>query len=284
MEAKKVIDELEAKGIRLYRQGDKFKWRAPKGRMTDELIAVLKRNKQDLLTLVTGSETIPAANDTIRRPAAANGPLRLIRGDFYPWCAANLEADCVDMVLTDPPYPKEYLYLWDQLGEVAARVLKPGGILVAYSGLYHLPYVLDALGKQLTYCWTIALRHSGKTQLVFASNVISTYKPILVFKKGDREKFKKAITDTITNDHRDKTYHKWGQGEGGVKQLMEMFSNPGDLVLDPFAGGGTTLVAAIALDRKCIGIEIADKHFDTANARIKSAMNESHKKGATDTE
>ena len=284
MKTKELIYELKAKGIRLQKQGDKLKWQAPKGKMTDELIAVLKRNKQDLLTLVKGSETIPAANGTIRRSAAANVPLRLIRGDFYPWCAANLEADCVDMVLTDPPYPKKYLYLWDQLGEVAARVLKPGGILAAYSGLYHLPYVLDALGKQLTYCWTIALRHSGKTQLVFGSNVISTYKPILVFKKGGREKFQKAITDTITNDHRDKKYHKWGQGEEGVKQLMEMFSNPGDLVLDPFAGGGTTLVVANALGRKCIGIEISDNHFDTANERIKSAVMKSHKKEIADTE
>jgi site-specific DNA-methyltransferase (adenine-specific) len=60
-----------------------------------------------------------------------------------------------------------------------------------------------------------------------------------------------------------------------------MFSNPGDLVLDPFAGGGTTLVVANTLGRKCIGIEISDNHFDTANARIKSAVLESHKKGAT---
>lgn len=276
MEAKNLINDFEAKGIHLYRHGDKLKWRAQKGMMTNDLVAVLKKHKEELLTLVSDSEMPPAVTDKARKSRFADSRLQSVRGDFYPWCAANLEADSVDLILTDPPYPKKYLYLWDQLGEVAARVLKPGGILATYSGLYHLPYVLDALGKRLSYCWMLSLQHAGKTHLVFASNVISNYKPILVFKKGGRQKFEKAIADTITNDHRDKTFHKWGQGEGGVRHLMEMFSNPGDLVLDPFAGGGTTLAVASALGRRCICIEIADSHFDIANSRIRDLAIQSH--------
>jgi site-specific DNA-methyltransferase (adenine-specific) len=40
-----------------------------------------------------------------------------------------------------------------------------------------------------------------------------------------------------------------------VMHLMELFSNPGDVVLDPFAGVGTTLLCARASDRYAIGIE-----------------------------
>ena len=45
----------------------------------------------------------------------------------------------------------------------------------------------------------------------------------------------------------------------------------GDIVLDPFMGSGTTGVAALELGRKFIGIEINQKHFDTACRRIECA-------------
>lgn len=42
-----------------------------------------------------------------------------------------------------------------------------------------------------------------------------------------------------------------------VRAVIEEFSEPGDVVLDPFAGGGTSLVEAIALGRHAIGIDIS---------------------------
>ena len=157
------------------------------------------------------------------------------------------------------------------MGEVAARVLKPGGYSATYSGLYYLPNVIAALDRYLTYCWTIALHHKGRTQLVFASNVICTYKPILIFRKGEQRKFKKTIPDSITSDKRDKNFHKWGQGEKAVRQLMDTFTEPNDLVLDPFVGGGTTLAVAKSLGRRCIGIEIDPEYFEIASARAQDA-------------
>lgn len=41
-----------------------------------------------------------------------------------------------------------------------------------------------------------------------------------------------------------------------TRQLIEDYSRPGDLVLDPCLGGGTTMIAARAAGRRCIGIEI----------------------------
>jgi hypothetical protein len=42
-----------------------------------------------------------------------------------------------------------------------------------------------------------------------------------------------------------------------VRSVIEAFSEPGDWVVDPFAGGGTTLVEAIALGRNVLGINIS---------------------------
>lgn len=283
--------------IHLFLYGSNLRYRAPLGAINDEIIALLRQHKQSLCTLLrVGNPYLPMV---IKQPPQARkvygslfwivqmmlrflphvsgkaqqisklwDGIQIINADFYSWCNDNLSPNSVDLILTDPPYPKKYLYLWDQLGEVAARVLKPGGYLATYSGLYYLPNVIAALDRYLTYCWMIALHHKGRTQLVFASNVICTYKPILIFRKGEQRKFKKTIPDSITSDKRDKNFHKWGQGEKAVRQLMGTFSEHNDLVFDPFAGGGTTLAAAKKLGRRCIGTEIDPNLIDVIKKRL----------------
>lgn len=57
-----------------------------------------------------------------------------------------------------------------------------------------------------------------------------------------------------------------------AKDLILSFSNAWDLILDPFAGGGTTLKMARILNRRCIGIEIAPDYCKIAQQRIKSNL------------
>ncbi len=197
-----------------------------------------------------------------------DGSIQVVNADFYPWCNENLEDDSVDLILTDPPYSKEFLHLWGRLGEVAARVLKPDRYLVTYTGQLYLPEVIQALQKHLSYCWMVVLHHTGQKQLVHARNAICTYKPILVFRKGKPGKFDNTIVDSISNDYREKDFHEWGQGESAVGYLMKTFSTPNDLVLDPFVGGGTTLAVAKALKRKCIGIEKDQRYMDVIKSRL----------------
>lgn len=53
-----------------------------------------------------------------------------------------------------------------------------------------------------------------------------------------------------------------------IRQLVADFTDPGDVILDPFAGSGTTLVAAMEQGRRAIGVELNTKNADAAAARL----------------
>ena len=55
-----------------------------------------------------------------------------------------------------------------------------------------------------------------------------------------------------------------------LKRIIETSSRPGDLVLDCFAGSGTTLVAAEELGRQWIGVDIGEEAISTIKNRFKN--------------
>ncbi len=59
-----------------------------------------------------------------------------------------------------------------------------------------------------------------------------------------------------------------------VERCLLASTNEGDLVFDPFLGGGTTAVASVRLKRKCIGIELDTKNVEMAVMRVESAAGE----------
>lgn len=54
-----------------------------------------------------------------------------------------------------------------------------------------------------------------------------------------------------------------------LKQLIEIFTDVGDVVIDPVAGSGTTLRACLELNRSCYGFEIFKNFYNKAQAMIK---------------
>jgi site-specific DNA-methyltransferase (adenine-specific) len=58
---------------------------------------------------------------------------------------------------------------------------------------------------------------------------------------------------------------------GLLKRIVLACSNPGDLVLDPFAGSGTTLVAAARTGRRWLGVELSDRYAARAQRRAEEA-------------
>ena len=63
-------------------------------------------------------------------------------------------------------------------------------------------------------------------------------------------------------------YHPCQKNLELIKQLILRHSNPNDIVLDPFIGGGTTAIACIATGRSYIGFERDKGYFDISIRRI----------------
>lgn len=57
-----------------------------------------------------------------------------------------------------------------------------------------------------------------------------------------------------------------------MSEIVSLFSNAGETILDPFCGSGTTGVSAVRLGRRFIGIEVDPVHFDTSCRRIGEAL------------
>ncbi len=188
-------------------------------------------------------------------------------GDFRD-LIKNLADNSIDLVLTDPPYPKEYLPLWADLARESARVLKPAGFLIAYSGQAHLPKVLNMLSQYLDYYWLGMLYHKGPTGQRFEVNMWNRAKPILFYQKPPRIQQASWLEDVLESARADKLYHDWGQSIEPLKKLVECFSSPGQTVLDPFAGGGSTIIACIAGKRKVIAFENDRESYETIRKRL----------------
>lgn len=69
-------------------------------------------------------------------------------------------------------------------------------------------------------------------------------------------------------DIRDKNVHPATFPISLAKQVIELFTHKGELVLDPFVGSGTTLVAAQDLDRNALGFDLLEKYVDLCAERI----------------
>jgi DNA modification methylase len=57
-----------------------------------------------------------------------------------------------------------------------------------------------------------------------------------------------------------------------MSELVQLFSNPGETILDPFMGSGTTGVAAVQLGRRFIGVEREPRYFEIAKRRLFGAL------------
>jgi ParB-like chromosome segregation protein Spo0J len=190
---------------------------------------------------------------------------RLLHRDISE-LAADLDPDSVDVIITDPPYPQEYLWTFGALAELAAKVLKPGGSVLAMSGQTYLPEVMAAMQEHLTYHWTIAYMTPGSHYQAHHRRVLCAWKPVLWFVKG--EYTGQTRYDVARSEARDKDHHHWGQSESGFADLIEQFTDPGEVVLDPFVGGGTTGVVAVRLNRLFIGADAEETAITTSAVRL----------------
>ncbi len=71
---------------------------------------------------------------------------------------------------------------------------------------------------------------------------------------------------------RQERHHPTPKPLGLMLELVRLFTKPGDLVLDPFCGSGTTGVACLRLGRRFLGIEQQQQYAETARARLEAEV------------
>lgn len=179
-----------------------------------------------------------------------------------------------DCIITDPPYPQEFLHCWTKLGVLAKHALLPGRFCIAYTGAMYLPEVIDRMSEHLNYYWTCTVMHTGSAGTVHARKMLAGAKQLLIYSNGKPLEPDGYFNDTIRGTGMSKTYHKWGQAVDELSSVIKYFTEPNDVILDPFCGAGTTCVAAELHGRRWIGIDIDKDAVKTAQDRTKEATNQ----------
>ncbi len=143
-------------------------------------------------------------------------------------------------------------------------------MLAAMVGQSYLPEIVERLSEHLAYHWTLAyVTPGGQSAQLWQRKVNTFWKPVLVFTNGDYAgEWFGDVARSDVNDN-DKRFHHWGQSESGTADLMERLSKPGEMVVDPFVGGGTTAVVAAATGRRFLGSDLERKAIETATYRLK---------------
>jgi len=185
------------------------------------------------------------------------------------------------VIITDPPYPREFLPLYGMLAEQAKRLLKPGGSVLAMAGQSYLPEIFGSMAPHLTYHWMVSyLTPGGQAPQLWQRQVNTFWKPVLWFTNGKYQgRWVGDVVRSAVNDN-DKRFHEWGQSESGMAELVEKFSQSGDLILDPFCGAGSTGVVALGLKRRFIGIDVDEKNIATTRQRLLSAVQDTQDEAA----
>ena len=190
---------------------------------------------------------------------------------------APVEDNSLDAVICDPPYIKDALVVWKKLASFSAAKLKPGGVMLAMAGTYHLPSVLENLRCEgLHYYWTMCYEMEKGSDCNWSGNgrqVHTYWKPVLWYVKGGYEgKYLKCdkYADQLFTRSLGKFFHKWGQSLPFFQHLVEHFTQENQLVCDPCIGGGTTAIASLVLKRRFVGIDNDAHSITTTSERIRA--------------
>ena len=210
-----------------------------------------------------------------RRPTAAETrSLKHIKIHHLPMAklAGKIKPGSVDILLTDPPYQKGDQKLFEDLGAFAGKVLKPGGSLLCMAGNMYLPVWINSVLKEKALKWHFLIHYAfdGPTARLFARSVCVGAKPVLWFVKGQYKG--KWINNSVRREGSfDQKYHKWEQSVEGMHAIWKKFQPAGQLVCDPFVGGGASALAAYHEGCHFIGGDIDKAAADTTQGRLYEA-------------
>lgn len=181
-------------------------------------------------------------------------------GDFRS-ALDDLADGTVDLMFADPPYDDQWFNEVGvaSLGELATRLLKPSGTLaLMYSNVENERAVVSmAAVADLHYRGYVTWHTPGSNAYSNSHRMQPTCRPIHLYRRDTIDRF--LATDYINAGAKEKDLHEWQLPVKGVLRLVELLSQPGNLVVDPTLGSGTTAVACRQLGRRFVGCDY-DKH------------------------
>lgn len=191
-------------------------------------------------------------------------------GDFRDRLSDKKLKGTVDLILTDPPYPKDDLHLYRDLAAMAVDLLHPRGLLVTYAGSMFIPEVIKNLQDGgLTYGWTFCLlMDEGSRSRIMGRHIMQAWKPLFVFTKGTWPSGA-WVNDVVKGGGRDKSLYEWQQDAVAAADIIERLAPIRGRVVDPFLGVGTFGIAALQTGREFIGVEQDEDRAATSIERLK---------------
>jgi len=181
----------------------------------------------------------------------------------------------IDAVITDPLYHQEHLALYGDAARMSAKVLKPGGFAAFYCGRLNLFKVMSLLDEHLTIETLLTLEHKEHFGNIGSTRLAGDCKHIVICKTKDaKTDFHGSVKGIIKGTGQQKDSHIFQQSVTDLDHLIDVMTKPGDVILDMFAGSGTTGVAAILKSRRTILLEEDAEDCAECRARLTHALNQ----------
>ncbi len=211
----------------------------------------------------------------------------LIQGDCLEKMK-EIESGSVDMILTDPPYGMDFqsnhrkekyskikndkdlnwLGVWvDELFRVAAD----NTAHYVFCSFHNVDKFKQSLEKKFKIKNMLVWEKNNTSMGDLKADFAPKYEMIIFIQKGRRFINGKRDPNILKFDRTGNKLHPTQKPVDLLQYLIEKFSDEGAVILDPFAGSGSTGVAAKNLNRKFIGIELDENYFNIAKERINNA-------------
>ena len=203
---------------------------------------------------------------------------QIIHGDCVN-VMKDIPSESVDLIVTDPPYrvnyqdrsgrhvPNDNTLQWlEPACKEMYRVLKSGSFCVSFYGFTNIYRFVEAWRKA-------GFRLVGHFAFVkdYASNqgfIRFHHEQAYLLAKGTPPKPTSPPRDVLEWHDTGNKLHPTQKPIEVLIPLITAYSKRGDIVLDPFAGSGTTAVAAHKLGRRYIGIELSEDYCRAAQSRL----------------
>jgi len=170
----------------------------------------------------------------------------------------------------------------DRNGRSVANDDRLGNVLGAFSQIYRImrpdTVCISFYGWNKVDAFFAAWRRAGFYPVghivwvkSYASNcrfLEARHEQAYVLAKGRPSAPAKPIADVCEWNYCRNRVQPTQKAGGILKPLIESFSKPGDLVLDPFCGSGSTCVAAAVTGRRYFGVDLISEHCATARGRL----------------